>query len=60
MHETKAKAYMYDVQNRKGIKRVWNVYADNPEEAEENAKTVCRLLGAVFLGNMTEGRTCKV
>lgn len=58
MRETKV--YMYDVQNRNGINRVWNVYADSMEEAEKTAKTVCRLLGAVFLGNITEGRLCKV
>ena len=60
MQGTKAKSYMYDVENRKGIRCVWHVYADNMNEAEETAKTVCRLFGATFIGSITEGRLCIV
>lgn len=54
----RATVYMFDVCTRRGKNRVWNVYADSVEEAEENAKFLCNFLGAVFLGNITESRTC--
>lgn len=59
MNENKTKSYTYDAE-RNGKKRIWNVYADNPEEAEQSAKAICKLLDAAFLGNNTEGRTCKI
>lgn len=58
MEKNESKVWMYDVRTRRGKKLIWTVYADSVEEAESNAKTVCRLLGAVYLGNLTGDRVC--
>ena len=57
--ETKATRYMYDAEH-KGKRKTWTVYADSIAEAEETAKTICNLLNAIYLGNMTGGAVCSV
>lgn len=51
--------YMYDAK-KDGKRKVWSCYGDSAEEAEENAKTVCNLLGALYLGNMAGGTECRL
>ena len=58
MQQTKAKAFLFDVQTRKGKQAVWRCYADHDAEAEDTAKWMCRLLGALYLGNLTTDRVC--
>ena len=58
MRQHRATVYQFDARNRDGKQRVWTVYADSEIEAEWNAKKLCELFGAVFLGGITEGRTC--
>lgn len=60
MEKNESKVWMYDVRTRRGRKHIWTVYADSVEEAESNAKTVCRLFGAVYLGNLTGDRVCGI
>lgn len=58
--ERMAKRYMFDVTNRNGKHKVWSVYADSIEEAAETAKTMCRMFGAEYIGNLTGGMECKL
>lgn len=60
MRHTKTRAYLFDVQTRKGKQAVWRCYADYDAEAEETAKWMCRLLGALYLGNLTSDRVCEL
>ena len=57
--ERRSTMYHYDVW-KDGKRRIWTCYADSIREAEENAKTVCRLFGAGYLGNISEGRECRL
>jgi hypothetical protein len=52
-----SKVYLYDAE-RDGKRKVWTVYADSAEEAEETAKSICRLFGALYIGNLTGNREC--
>lgn len=54
-----SRIFMYDAE-KDGKHKVWNCYGDTIEEAEENAKAVCELLGALYLGNMTGGTLCRI
>ena len=60
MRQTVSSSYLFDVRTADGKQKVWRCYADSTAEAEETAKTLCRMLNAVYLGNLTSDRKCAV
>ena len=58
MTPNQSRVFYFNVQRPDGRVTVWHVYADRKKEAEQTAVWMCRLFGAVYLGEITGGRIC--
>ena len=60
VRETRSTRWMFDVQRKDGKIGTMCVFADSAAEADENARFVAHLVGALYLANLTRHEACKL
>ena len=58
VRKSRSTRWMFDVQRKDGKIGTMSVFADSAAEADENARFVAHLVGALYLANLTKHDTC--